>query len=214
MKNQKEFFKYYKILGNKDCRVYSFWHCQFGDYDVPHSWIASDYVELYLVESTGSLIFRWDRGIYEYMWRLEPNETLLKFLFDRVNWPYVVDKFSYGKDPMFDQFNAKESINRMKQAVLTDRKEQTIDSVRARELYDLIDSMDSCTTDGTGFYYDMEEELKDYFKDYDYGHGYFLTRGYSDAAVLLKDTVLPTIGKWFKENINLETGELYECKDI
>ena len=194
----------YKILGNKDCRLYGFYH---NDFTVPSREYKYrvDRLELYFIPSTGTVILNWDSGVYEYSWNSIGERTLLEFFF-RGDWDYIVNKFSYRHKEDFRNFNAEATKNRMKEEILNERK-VSLDKEEARELYNVVKDLEDIDDEGC-FFSQIPTLLHEFFQEYDYGINSMHTSTMDVAIRYLKDGFLPEIEKWFKENIDLKTGEL------
>jgi len=191
----------YKILGNKDCRLYGFYNNDFTVSGREYKYRV-DFLELYFIPSRGTVILNWDHGIYEYSWR---TESLLEFFF-RGDWNYIINKFSYKHKEDFRNFNAEATKNRMKEEILKERK-ISLDKEEARELYDAVDNIEDIDEEGC-FFNQIPSILVDFFQGYDYGVNSMYSTKMDVAIVYLKDTFLPKIAEWFRENIDLKTGEL------
>ena len=94
----------------------------------------------------------------------------------------------------------------MKEEILKERK-VSLDKEEARELYDAVKDLEDID-ESDYFFSQTPSILNDFFQEYDYGINSMCTSTMDVGIRYLKNSFLPEIGKWFKENIDLKTGEL------
>lgn len=195
-----------KVNSSGDAESYTFW---FDPYKVK--------VNMLLCEASGQIAFDTCYGQFMFAWPKFKHRggcSLKRFLFERQDFHYMMDKFSYGRKREFEVFDFDQSVAHLKDSI----KDGSHDDEEIKALLEYVDEEFDSSADNLEAWIlqfpsknqaigETEQLFAEWYSDEPWEYAIFDNTNHQK---LFRDKILPCVATWILENVDLDSN----CKEV